>query len=215
MPQLPAAPSWGPWAGAGEREPPQNATGLPAVCLCLRMPSRHTRAPRWGRDGGGPCSHTEGLASLSPPQSSARSLGLGPPPCADATFLEPWELPFLSSSLPTDGFGPLPVLPVLGWGRLPDSHHCMKRPSSRLIIIFVENILHPCHVCVLVYSCGGWETGGAVKRVEAGEGLFVSMRTWSFSLGGRGGPEIDGSAAPTHLCRASLIPKSSPCSLWT
>ena len=76
----------------------------------------------------------------------------------------------------------------------------------KVCLIFVKNILRPCRDYVLFYSCGGGtRVGGESKRVEAGEGLFVSMRTRSSSLGGRG-PGIDGRAAPTHLCRAPLIP---------
>ena len=161
---------------------------------------------RGGCDGEGPCSHTEGLAALSPPQSFCLFSGPAAALRCRCNFPGALGAAFPSSSLSTDGFGALPVLPVLGWGRLPNSHHCTKRPSGRLIIIFVENILRFCHDYVLFYSCGGGtRVGGESKRVEAGEGLFVSMRTRSSSLGG-GGPGIDGRAAPTHLCRAPLIP---------
>ena len=141
LPQPPAAPSWGPLAGAGEREPPQNTTGLAVVCLCLRMAPRHTHAPRWECNGEGPCSYTEGLAALSPPQSFCLVSGPAATLMCRCNFPGVLGAAFLSSSLSTDGFSVPPVLPVLGWGRFPNSHHCMKCPSGRLIIIFVENIL--------------------------------------------------------------------------
>lgn len=143
MPQLPAAPSWGPWAGAGEREPPQNATGLPAVCLCLRMASRHTRAPRWGRDGGGPCSHTEGLASLSPPQSFCPFSGPGATPTCRCNFpgalgaalplrfpAHGWLRP--PPGPPSAGVGQAPRFPPLYEAPLQQAHYnfCRKHSAS-------------------------------------------------------------------------------------
>lgn len=162
-------------------------------------------------------------ATLCPPYSSPCSLGLGlglglgPPKCRLHLLGAPRaELSLLFSvHAPPQ---PLPVFPVPGWGGLRDSHHCTTPPSRRLIITFVENVLHHCHACILFFSHleVGEGRGEESKRVGWGRGESVPVRIWSYSLEQSWDGWLARRSTPTPCISAgpSLIPGPSLRSLW-
>lgn len=140
-------------------------------------------------------------ATLSPPQSFSLFSWPGPgatPKCR----LDFPRAPGAALSCPLcPGLSLLPVLPVLGWGRLWDSHCPTKYPSRKLITTFVENVLCHCHAYVLFFNHLG---------VGAGEGLFVPEKIWS-SWTPRRGESRDGWLGVPPSCTPagpSLIPGS-------
>ena len=169
LPQ-PPAPSWAPLAGAGEREPPQNATGLPLVCLSERgSPGTHLL-----RAGGVmevvpvPTlkAWSPATATLSPPQSFPPSSGPGATPKCRLDFpgapgaafsllfpvrIRPQPPPCSLSA----GVGRAPRFPPLYKVPLPQAHYDFCRERS------------PSLSCLcLVLIIWGWETG-RVKKARA------------------------------------------------
>lgn len=193
----------GPLGWGGEREPHRAPRDTRCgVSVFEDSPQAHT-CSKVGRDGDGPCSHTEGLAALSPPPVFLPvPLGLGPPPCAVQLSRSAGSCPSTLSSCPRMASSPSRSFQCWGGGwEAPRFPPLYEAPLRQAHYNFCKK--HSTSLCVTM-SCfthvgvgDGW-----VKRAEGGGGrAFVSVGTWSSSLWG--GPGIDGRAAP-HTSLQSL-----------